>query len=161
MGASRSPAELVRKLENAARSVESAGRAGVRSAALAATTVIRHEVAAVVPSGRLSGVGKSGAKVSVGFDVKGTTNPTALIRARGPLHLVENKTKPHPITPKRRRGGAGKVGLRLKDGNVRSAVNHPGTKGQRPFAKGTAKAGPPAAAAFNAAIRGSMVRSFR
>src|SRR4051812_10988285 len=75
--------------------------AGIRSAALTTVAVIRSETAAAAPGMRLRGVGRRGAKIGVGFDVVGTANPTALIRARGPYHLLERATKPHPVAARR------------------------------------------------------------
>lgn len=158
MGTSRNPAEFAAKLARLPDAVKRAEKAGVRAAALAATTIIRQNVNAVVPGGKLRGVGKAGAKVGVGFDVKGTNNPTALVSARGPLQLVESPTKPH-VEPKP--GGKRRKALRLADGQVRARVQHPGTKGQKPFAKGRERAIVPAALAFNAEVRSTIRKVIR
>lgn len=55
----------------------------------------REAVKAVGPDMRMSGVGN--AKLAVRFDLKGTRNPTSLVRAVGPWQLIERPTKPHPI----------------------------------------------------------------
>ena len=36
----------------------------------------------------------------VGFDIVGTSNPTALVAGRGPLQWLERGTEPHVVTPK-------------------------------------------------------------
>lgn len=131
MGTSRTPLELAVKLATYERLVEVANKDGVAKAALFVTTAIRTQTKAVVPSMRLSGVGRSGAKIGAGFDMIGVTNPTALVRARGPFHLIERDTKPHTIGPRRRRRG-GKA-IRMEGGAVRRSVEHPGTKGKHPF----------------------------
>jgi len=85
---------------------------------------------------RLSGVGKKGAKVGAGYDVKGTRNPIAIVRARGPLHLLANRTKPHAITPKARRSKRGAAALSMPDGSYRASAQHPGTRGKNTWRRG-------------------------
>lgn len=95
-----------------------------------------HQLAAARARGvgdRLSGVGRSGARLGVGFDVKGETSPTALLRWRGPAHLVNNPTRAHEIAARRRRG-SGAV-LKLPDGYA-PKVPHPGTAGKHFFEAG-------------------------
>lgn len=105
----------------------------VRAAALAVTLAERESVSSATHgSNRLSGVGRKGAKLNVGFDLKGST---ALVRARGPLHLIESDNKAHVIVPRRRRGRRALAGNGF--GPVAS-VNHPGTSGKHPWAKGLA-----------------------
>lgn len=118
---------------------------GVRKSALLVTTAIRGEIRAVTGDNRLSGVGARGARVGAQYDVKGTTNPTAIIKAKGPLHLVERDTAPHLIIPRGMRVGkrgrqlkGGKV-LRLANGGYAASALHPGTRGQHPFEKGFMK----------------------
>lgn len=160
MGTSRSGHQLAGKIAKAAASLSEAERAGVRAAALTATRIIRGEIRSVVSSGRLSGVGRRGARVGARFDVwKSAKDPSALVRATGPLHLVENDTAPHKITPRRRRGR--RRALRLADGGFARSVNHPGTKGRSPFARGAANAAAPAAAAFRQEISKMIGRVFR
>jgi hypothetical protein len=133
MGVSRTPLELAFKLATYEKLVGVANKDGVAKAALFVTTAIRTQTKQVVPSMRLSGVGRSGAKIGAGFDLIGVANPTALVRARGPFHLIERDTKPHTISPRARRRG-GKA-VRLADGSVRRSVEHPGTRGKHPFEK--------------------------
>lgn len=133
---SRTPQELVAKLERSATAVQRAQRQGVEAAAFAATTVVRASMAAKgVPSGTvLRGVGRRGARVSARYDVKGAENATALVSMRGPAHLVENPTKPHVIAARRRPGvrtrRRGARALALPDGFA-TQVQHPGTSGKR------------------------------
>ena len=53
-----------------------------------------------------------GAKLGVGFDVKGDTNPTALVKARGPWQIIANPTRPHDISPRVRGRGKARGGKR-------------------------------------------------
>jgi hypothetical protein len=83
-------------------------------------------------SGRMRGVGASGAAVGVRSTTVGLRRPTALIRATGPVHLLERDTRTHTISPRRAKA------LLTPDG-PRASVRHPGTRGQHPFEKGIAE----------------------
>lgn len=102
----------------------------------------------------------SSLKWGAGFNIKGTSKPTALVRYRGPVHWTNNGTDPHIITPKgfagsrrtrgaraqqfdistRRTGNtlsASKVGRGAAravryGGKTRRVAYHPGTRA-RPF----------------------------
>ncbi len=102
----------------------------------------------------------SSLKWGAGFDLKGASNPTALVRYRGPVHWTEYGTEPHIITPKGFAGsratrsaravsfdiGSRSTGNRLSarkvaggarravrfNGKVRRVAYHPGTR-RRPF----------------------------
>jgi len=127
--AARLPAELSK-----------AQHRGVQQAALVVTTGIRQEIR--LSSGgdmRLSGVGARGVKVGARYDIKGTTNPTAIIRATGPLHLIERKTGPHSIPRVGRRRRRRIRVLKFADGTYARSANHPGTPAKKPFEKGYIK----------------------
>lgn len=131
---------------------------GVQRSALHVTRSVRDEIRAVTGDMRLSGVGLRGARVGARYDIKGTVNPTALIRATGPLHLIERDTRPHEIKRRKRRG---KKALRLADGRfVSGAVQHPGTRGKRPFAKGVDATKESAPRVFDAEIQRAMREVF-
>jgi hypothetical protein len=119
---------------------------GVRAAALYVTTGIRGEIrSASGGDNRLSGVGKRGARVGAKYDVKGTVNPTAIIKAIGPLHFLEHDTSPHEIRPRALRGRGsrkrftGNRALKFKNGLFAASAQHPGTGAKRPFEKGYLK----------------------
>lgn len=138
--------------------LQAAQTRGIRQGALAVTTAIRAEIRADTGDMRLSGVGRRGARVGARFDVKGTVNPTAIVTATGPLHLIERSTQPHPITPRGRRVSkrwqnaaakgkadpskpiylAGAKALHF-DGRFSMSAQHPGTGAKRPFARGVAR----------------------
>lgn len=134
MGVSRLPAELASKLRHAGGAIDGAARDGVFKAAL----LVKTSVVAQIGTTRLRGVGRKGAKVGVRFDVKGQQNPTALVRATGPLHLLERSTRPHEIRPKRRGGKA----VVISGVGPRAYAHHPGTKGKHPWERGLARALP-------------------
>lgn len=72
---------------------------------------------------RMSGVGQRGAAVNVRYQAaKSTSNPSAIVRAVGPVHLLERPIKPHPIAPRRR-----KKALTTPYG-PRKSVQHPGVQ---------------------------------
>ena len=157
-------------------------RQGVQKAALVATTAARASIAA--GSGgdsALSNVGRQGgAKVGARFDVKGTQNPSALIRATGPLHLLDNPTKPHTIVPRglkkgRSRASRGDFYNALFGGGSgfgsakplrtpygpRYRVQHPGTRGKRTFWRGIDAARPLVPLTFRTEVSRQMVRHFK
>lgn len=88
-----------------------------------------------------------------------------MVKATGPMHLIERDTRPHLIVPKstgrganrKRRSGA----IRLADGSFRGAVRHPGTKGQHPFEKGIDDARPKVLKAMADPISDAVKRGLR
>ena len=112
---------------------------------------------------KLSGVGKTGAKIGVRYEAH-RSGHGVVVRATGPLQFLENKSKAHTILPQSiTRGGRTKLGrraaqqrtydalfggsysgarpVRLKDGNFRFGVSHPGVQNpKQPWAKSKAKA---------------------
>lgn len=139
MAASTSPAALAAKFAQLQAGLAGATRAGVTAGALLVTTSVRAQLRRAAPSGRLKGVGRSGARISVGFDApRSDVRPGALIRMRGPAHLIERDTKPHEITPRRR----GVKALSTSHGPKATVKRHPGTTGKHPFEKGVAAVAP-------------------
>lgn len=117
-------------------------RTAVNRGALAIVGPVRDEIRRATGGDmRLSGVGKSGARVGVRFNQ--TVDTEAVIRATGPLQLIERDTKAHQIAPKTRGRGAKRAqrkgAVQLADGSYRRSVRHPGTKGQHPFETGVAR----------------------
>lgn len=131
--------DLGRKFDRMGSEVHRAVPSAVRAGALALTTAVRAEIQRATGDGRLSGVGRNGARVGARFDQRGPNQ--AVVKATGPLHLIERDTKPRTIQPKKRRGAKA---LRLADGSFVASAQHPGTKGKHPFAKGIQKGRPAA-----------------
>ena len=122
-----------------------------------------------------------------GFEIKGTSNPTALVSYRGPVHWWESGTGPHIVTPKGFRGsrrsrtaraastplGArtgnrlsqAKVGrgasqaLRFPDGNVRRTAFHPGMRARPFFHRVKANAAPAATRTVQSGLRRNIARA--
>lgn len=111
-----------------------------------------------VDNGRLSGVGKRGAKIGARYDFVGPN--TAIVRATGPFHLLERDTKAHRI-PKVRGTRARKRVVVIPGVGVRAWANHPGSKGKHPWAKGVAAAIPIQEKAQALALHQSLVRAYR
>lgn len=153
MGSSRNPAEMVAKIKELGTATERRQRLAVEEGSLAAKTIM---LAAAAAKGLTPGDKLAGRRWNVRYDVRGTNNPTALVRYTGPFHLFDNPTSPHVITAKRlgkrtsRRGrqaraatgGAGAFGgfgerggakALTIGGNLRAYANHPGTSGARTF----------------------------
>lgn len=107
-------AEAAVALRKAAADMPKATAAGVAEAtALLAAAVLVGQARAGAGSGRLRGVGKSGAAIGV----KGTVlHGTGLVRATGPAWLLDHPTKAHG--------------------------HHPGTKGKPYFEEAVAEMAP-------------------
>lgn len=157
------PAQFQAKIARFALTLPTQLRAGTEQTALAVTTILRAEIAAASGGdSRLSGVGKRGVRVGARYDIKGFTNPTALIRATGPLHLLTWDTKPHLI-PRQRGSVKRRRRILFAEGYghpVRGPIEHPGTKGKHPWEHGLTKARPIAPAAYRRAVRTSLAKTF-
>lgn len=136
-------ADLADSLTSVAAALPSAERTAVDKAALMVVGEIRDRIRQASGGDmRLSGVGRSGAKVGAYYKMYGgNVNPQAWIKASGALPLIENDTPPHVILPRGGRRSAkgrrlrGKKALKFGGGFYSRAV-HPGTRGKRPFARG-------------------------
>jgi hypothetical protein len=132
--------QLVKKINQLAISVENAGLPAVKAAALEMKSYLLAGAAEYAGSDlAMRNVGKKGAKLSCGFDIRGGNKPLAVMKARGPWGLVTVGAKPHNIKPKKR-NGLKAVGM--PDGNVRNNVPHPGTKGKPVWLKAKEKGTP-------------------
>lgn len=109
---------VAHRLGRVSSEMQRAQRTSVGSGSLALRRSVEHERNRVAPSGRLRNVGRSGAKLGVRYDIKGTRNPTALIRATGPWQIIENNTSPHVIVAKRLGRGQGRTSRARLAGSV-------------------------------------------
>lgn len=126
---SSSPDQLAARLQSAGRGITRANRVGVEKACLAGKGVMLAALDAAGGGKGLRGVGRSGARVGVRYDVRGFQNPVGILRYTGPVHLLNNPTKAHDIK-NRRRGGKRALS---PSGNPWAAavVRHPGTPGKK------------------------------
>lgn len=102
-------AAISHRLAKVAQELAAAEKRAVGAGSLAIRRSVEKERGRVAPSGRLRNVGKNGSKLGVRYDIKGTRNPTSLIRATGPWQLIEHNTKPHIIVAKRLGRGQGRT----------------------------------------------------
>jgi hypothetical protein len=149
--------DLAASASRTADALQPAQRRGVQQAALHTVTLIRSEMRGATGDMRMSGVGKRGAKIGARYDVKGNTNPVALIRATGPAHLIERDTQAHRIPRERSRGRKRYAAF---GGSVYSRVEHPGTRGKHPFERGWKKAAPQTPAIFQREVRAALRKSW-
>lgn len=161
-----------------------ASRKSVEAAALFATNAARTSIrGGSGGDSALSNVGRrGGARVGARYDMKGTTNPTALIYATGPLHLLDNPTRAHLITARGYRlsrakskrdqvynaifGGefSGSIGSARRATPMRTPygpryyARHPGTRGKRTFFRGINAAEPFLPRIFQSEMKQQMRR---
>lgn len=118
---------LAGRLIKGGRGITRANRVGVEKACLAGKSVMLSALSAAAGGGRMRGVGKSGSKVGVRYDVKGFQNPVGILRYTGQVHLLNNATRPHLIE-------AGKRKKALSPGGnawAAATAQHPGTRGKK------------------------------
>lgn len=161
--------DLADKLVQGGRNVTRANRVGVEKACLAGKTVmLANLVAALGPDRRMSGVGRSGgARVGVGYDVRGFQNPVGIISYRGPAHLANNPVAPHEILPRgrqftakgNRRRGAQALSPKGRPWAAASA-QHPGTKGKKFHEKSEPVVLAQSKRIIDAEVRGHLARTF-
>lgn len=148
-----SPLVAARKFEQLARGLAGLEKATLLEGGLIVKRAVQAElVAAGAGSGRLRGVGKKGAKIGIRVDPLGKA---VLVRATGPFHLIESKTKAHRI-PK-----DGSPRMVSTPYGVFASVNHPGTKGKHPWAKGVIIATPLVGKAGGDALKRTLGAVFR
>lgn len=149
--------DIARIMGNIGTSVER-GRVGtVGKAALGAKKVHESSIRAIVGDMHMSGVGKSGSRVGVRYDMRTSAGgASAVIKATGPLHLIERNTAGRVIRSRHggrgrpRRGFIGPVGtsggqravLNIPGIGYRRSARHPGTRGQHPWEKGRKRSEP-------------------
>lgn len=145
------------KMAAAGIAVRLAAPKAVGAGAVVLTQVTKAQVRTAAPSLYLRNVGARGASVGVTFNVRGDT---ALVRATGPLHIIERDNKPHFITA--RRGRRLRFATRNgKSGYAMGTVKHPGTKGKHPFERGIRRGLPPTRAAITRTMMAATTQALR
>lgn len=145
--------------------IQAANRDGVNRSALAITNQVRDSIRAATGDMRMSGIGRRGAKVGARYDVKGAANPTALIRATGPVHLLEGGRRGgYEIRPRSRRGAGRRRGGRppalLINGQFRPSATGGSVSARRVWSRGVDAGIPRGVQAFAEAHHAMMVRNF-
>lgn len=165
-----------------ATTLPAATAAATGAAALEVTSVVRDAIRK--DSGGDMVLSGMAARVGARYDVKGTTNPTALIRATGPLHILESDTSPHTIMPTGvgRAKGRSKAARRAAKQSLYDAlfgntgyagvkplstpygpkyrVNHPGTTGKRTWSRSLERAIPRVPEVYQRALAKHLRRYF-
>lgn len=164
MGTSTSAAQMVKKINTAKKNVEARQTKAVGAAALAAKDIIEQEASR-------SGLKPRSSKLvgrrwrGVRYDIKGTRNPTALVRATGPAWLHDQPTKAHRIAAKRspsrrRKRRRGAKALSFGRNHPVAAVNHPGTRGKGWWRRGVNRAEKKAPDAYARNLRDTLTEVF-
>ena len=178
---SRGLGDLAVSLSRAPAAIRDGQRRGVKASALKVTTEIRQATARDTGGdSRLSGVGKSGAKLGARFKLYGGENPTAYITATGPYHLLERNTSARFIIPRgwrvsRRYTNLVKKGKLPADGKViylggakalkfdgrfAMTAEHPGTRGKHTFERAWKRAAPEAPRIFQREVSAALRKAW-
>lgn len=144
MGTSRSATELAGKFGRLATNIQQGRKDLVFDVSLAGKDIVQRNMTAAGVPKKI----RSGGRIGVNFNVKGTHNPTSLLRVRGPAHWWEGGTGPHTVVSKkagrsrRARGqlepgpgmfaGTKRRGAVRTPRGVRAYARHPGMRA-RPF----------------------------
>ena len=188
---SRSVTDFAARIQQIGIAAQKSQIQGVERASLLVKREIEKELTrAVGGDHKMSNLRKKGGApartLSVGYKIRKRANPTSLVHARGPWHLVEYGSKKHGIFPtgaiagKRKKGrdvdqaafnrlfGARIRGLYSGmspmpiNGNFRYAVrNHPGTTGKLPFHNGLLRAQPRAIKELHATVHSAVADVIR
>jgi hypothetical protein len=133
VGTSTSAAQFSGKIHRFAAEVAKIPRDTAYSNARIGKATMEGAVAAMAAGGRLSGVGKRGARVAAGYTVYGDNN--VKISARGPVWLVDQSNTAHTIAPKKKRGRQGALYGKGYEHPYGGTVSHPGTAGKHQWAR--------------------------
>jgi hypothetical protein len=157
MGESRSAGELAGRLTGYAAGLAAVNRTAVGEVALTFKGVYGGNVGKFA---RMRNVGRKGVAVRARYDIKGTQNATALVKATpaGAAAIAERGAKPHPIAPKRR--NRSRV-IRLANGDfVRGPIAHPGMRGNNAWARTKQVIGPRSRQIFQRAHNSHLRKVF-
>lgn len=173
MGTSTSSAQLARKLAKFAGDMPNLNKRTTGFAALKMKEAVLKEGRRDTGDLRLSRWGKRGLKINAGYDVQGTTNATALLRARpqGPWKVLEYGTqtsggyligvgRSNSNSAASRRRGYRRANQKYLKGQgyahpVRAPIVHPGVKPRNTWTRGVRQGQPEAVKVF----RTSYVRA--
>lgn len=176
----RTLGDLAVSLSRAPASIRAGQERGVARSAGYVTNVIRDDTRRDTGGdSRLSGVGKSGARVGARYRVSGTgAAAKAYIRALGPYQLLERDTAAHFMVPRgwrvsKRYGTAvakgrtprgpmflaGSRALKFKGGFYTTA-EHPGTRGKHTFERAWKRAAPRTTEIFGREVAAALQKGW-
>ena len=131
------PAQTAAKFTRLAATMQNFEKETLNEGAFAMKKAIQAQYRRAVPGGRLTNVGKRGARVGVRYNLY---PHSAKVFAYGPAHLVENDVRPHRIPRQTigrgRRKRANTKPIFIPGVGVRAYAMHPGTRGKHPWATG-------------------------
>lgn len=141
---SQMPRDLIRRVDKIDRDIQASVRETVRLAAIAAKAgqldEMRHDAGGNLRLDRVRS-GK-GATIGARYDLIGNGAATsARVKATGPVPLLANPIKAHPI-PKRGPRARRRKLLAIPGIGVRASVQHPGTKGKDTWNRGRERVEP-------------------
>lgn len=156
---SQMPRDIAKRLDKIEADLERSRRATMRAAGQAAKeaqlSVMRADAGGDLTLSRVrSG---RGAKIGARYDF--TPDGNVLVKAVGPVPLIANPSKAHVIP--RQNARRGRKRLRLRDGSIRLAVEHPGTKGKDTWNRGRRDAHPRITRVIGDRTDRTIVGSFR
>lgn len=96
-------ATIRRKMDAVAREIDRAERTALARAGLAAKQITLAEINADTGDGRMSGIGKNGAKISARFDVTGDSVKVRMVGGAAAI-LERGRHTATPVKPKKRGG---------------------------------------------------------
>lgn len=123
--------DVIRRLGLVAGDLARIQGEGARQIAQRQSSLATANMKRISGDGRLSGVGKRGAKVGVQMRRRGQSNWQ--VRATGPWQLVEGNTKAHSLNRRRARRGRRQVYNTPWGFRARIPGQHPGTRGRYPW----------------------------
>jgi hypothetical protein len=160
---SQLPADLTKRVTRIDKAINDSIRDTVRAAAIAAKDAQLDEMRGDTGGDLILSRVRSGkgARIGTRYDLTGTgKNTLATIRATGPVPLVANPTKPHPIPkvgPRARR----RKRLAIPGVGVRMNANHPGTRGKDTWNDGRVKAVPRVTAIVERRTDNAVTKAFK
>ncbi len=148
-------AVLVTQCAKFPQQLKTAQKAAAKQAGDAMRITIEKNTRAIAPSGVLSNVGRTGARVGARVEVLRNGNG-AIVEAIGPYQLIERDTRAHPIPRRRRKQRV----LVIPGIGFRRSVSHPGTRGRHPFERAVKSATPKVTAVYQRQLVLAVAKTF-
>jgi hypothetical protein len=158
MAVHTSSASFLASIDRYQVKIKKADERCVAAAAFAMKTSVLSTFAAATGGDLvLSGFKRASAKVGVGYDiVKSANSTTAVVKARGPVGIIEKGARPHMIGRKGRGRNRSRV-LVINGQPVTGPVRHPGMAGKKAWTRGVQAGMQPARAAARKAFHVTLV----
>lgn len=155
------PAQFAKKMRRTAADMKALPQRQINAGAKAIVKEVDRQLDVAAPTRRLN-VGKKGARIGVRTKKPGPDS--VLVAMFGPAQLIERDTEAHRIprtTGKGRKRRGDKQPLYLPGIGFKAKVNHPGTRGKRPWARGLNRALPQVKVAAATEYAATLRRALR